>query len=109
MNRYQLLAAMQEAEVDQDGYEIEGLDTGDRPAEGGVFLAQDSAGRWFLGGRERGIPITKRYFDSEAEACQYLYDVMARPCPAPRRLTPAEEAAGREINRRAAGCGARAE
>jgi hypothetical protein len=99
MDRHQLLAALQEAGVDGRSYAIQGLDSGGWLAEGGALLAQDPDGRWFLGSRERGIDTRHRYFDSEEEGCQYLYDLLTRPRPAPVRLTPEEEAAAAERTR----------
>ncbi|WP_441249816.1 hypothetical protein [Kitasatospora sp. McL0602] len=102
MNSQQLLAALQEAGVDGRTYGVCGQIPGGRLIDGSGFLNQEADGRWFLGSYERGVYTMERYFDSEDEACQYLYDMLTRPRPEPVRLTPEEEAAAKEINRQAA-------
>jgi hypothetical protein len=99
LNRFELLKALQEAGVDDQEYGIQDVSTGGRLAEGGAVVGQDDAGRWFVGGWERGQVSAPEYFDSEDEACRRLYADLTRPRPAPVRLTEEEEASGREVNR----------
>jgi hypothetical protein len=100
MDRYELFAALQEARVDPRTYAIEGIDNGSDLAEGAGILSRSQDGRWCVMSWERGTASAERWFDSEDDACRYLYDVFTADQPAPVAQTPGEEAASAEINRR---------
>ncbi len=97
MDHQQLLAALQHAGVSQS-FTVRGHALPGWWGEGGV-LDQAEDGRWFVGGLERGRLDIDRYFDSEEEACQHVYDLLISPRPAPRERTPEERAADREHSR----------
>ncbi|MDH6126072.1 hypothetical protein [Kitasatospora sp. GP82] len=98
MDHQQLLAALRQAGVDDRSFCIRGHALPGWFGEGGI-LDQAADGRWFVGGVERGRLDVDRYFDSEEDACQFVYDLLTRPRPAPRERTPEERAADRERSR----------
>jgi len=93
MNVRELQIALRQAGVDPHRYGIEGVPSDYRLSDGTPFLARQSDGRWFLGTSERGKESTLRVFDSEEQACAYLYEYLTRPRPALEPLTPEQEAA----------------
>ncbi|MDH6575701.1 hypothetical protein [Kitasatospora sp. MAP5-34] len=98
MDHQQLLAALQQAGVNDQSFCIRGHRLPGWFDEGGV-LDQAEDGRWFVGGVERGRLNVDRYFESEEAACQHVYDLLTRTRPAPRQRTPEERAADREHSR----------
>ncbi|MFE2728402.1 hypothetical protein [Kitasatospora sp. NPDC059327] len=75
MDRHELLVALREAGVSSGSY---GLIVSDLPSSKYVqesipVLVEHTDGRWAVEGWERGAHWTVASFDTEAEACAYLY------------------------------------
>lgn len=92
MNVSELLAALQQAGVSERMYGIVGdTASGGQSGEGSLYLEQAPDGRWVQGGYERGVSTPERWFDSEDEACRYVYEALLRAANrVPRRMTDAE-------------------
>ena len=80
MNRYELIAALEAANIDSDRYQIVGIDEF-APIDGGAFLREEEDGSWGIGGYERGIYDLERRFDSEEDACELVYRDLTRVRP----------------------------
>ncbi|GAA1184455.1 hypothetical protein F4556_000785 [Kitasatospora gansuensis] len=80
MNRHQLLAALREFGVSDTVY---GINTRDLKSfvyvpEAAPVLAEGLDGRWYISVYERGEQWIEASFDTEAEACAYLYETVTR-------------------------------
>lgn len=100
MDRRELVAALRQANVDESDYAVQGVSTRAPLADGGLVLGQDDDGTWAVGVEQRGQYTLRQRFDTEDEACRYLYEFFTRPQPEPLRRTPEEEAAAQERARR---------
>jgi hypothetical protein len=98
MNTEALRDALLAADVDRD-FSICGtlLPGGQRRSGGEPYLDRDGK-RWVFGTYERGNYTPRQYFDTEDEACRYVYEYLTRPRPGlgPRIRTAAERAADDE-------------
>jgi hypothetical protein len=98
MERQHLARRLKNEILDDRYYEIEGVQGTGRLYEGGLRLARNGAGQWYIATVERGTEYFTEVFDSEAAACQSLYDRLTKPrrVPVPIRPEEAEEVAARE-------------
>ncbi|TYC66251.1 hypothetical protein EH183_43450 [Streptomyces sp. CB01881] len=75
MNHHQLLAALREAGVSDSSY---GIMVSDLPRSKYIqetipVLVEKADGRWTIEAWERGQHWTEASFDTETDACAYLY------------------------------------
>lgn len=81
MNQHELLAAFREAGVDdnQFGIATQNLAVPRYPRETVLVLADGPGSRWSITVKERGEQWIEATFDSEEEACAYMYaEVMSQ-------------------------------
>ncbi|MFJ9950020.1 hypothetical protein [Kitasatospora sp. NPDC091207] len=81
MNHHELVVALREAGVSSGSY---GLEVRDLPSskyiqESIPVLVEHVDGRWAIEAWERGRHWTVASFDTEAEACAYLYTYLVPP------------------------------
>jgi hypothetical protein len=81
VNSHELLAALREAGVRDTAYgiSVRGLVTFDHMLEAVPILVQGGDGQWSIDSWERGEHWVEARFDSEDEACAYLYGLLVRP------------------------------
>jgi hypothetical protein len=78
MNRHELISALEAANIDSDRYQIIGIDRYAPYDEGGLVLREKEDGSWDVEIYERGVYDFYRRFDSEEEACEYIYQQLTR-------------------------------
>jgi hypothetical protein len=80
MNHYQLIAALREAQVSDGSY---GIEVSDLPRskyiqEAIPILVERADGRWTIEAWERGAHWIMASFETEAEACTYLFTYLVK-------------------------------
>jgi hypothetical protein len=101
VNTQELLKALREAGADGEVIVVPFVRQGSGPGGTATYITRESR-RWVVGFTERGEWTPRKSFDTEDEACQWVYDHHTRPRPEPRQLTPEEWEEGREIGRQQA-------
>ncbi|MBB5855842.1 hypothetical protein ACFQ05_34970 [Amycolatopsis umgeniensis] len=99
MDVWQLLAELDKAGVDRSEYYFPGMPPRESNPDGGTYLEVEG-GRWQVKQAERGQSWTRGSFDTEDEACRFLYDLLTWKAPEPYRQTPEEAEASRLHNER---------
>lgn len=95
MNRAELQEALRRAGVPDDLYALPGIRKAERGLES-YYLLEDRSGAFIVAIFERGQEHRGPAFDSEAEACQWLYDEIVFDAPPPHALAPDEEQRAKE-------------
>lgn len=72
MRMRELKAALDQAGVRERAYDLEGSSKDE------VYCLDKVQGSWVVYYRERGIRREERFFSSEDEACQYIFDLLIR-------------------------------
>lgn len=101
MNTQELLKSLREAGAEGEVVVVPFVRQGSGPGGTATYITRDGP-RWVVGFTERGEWTPQRSFDTEDEACQWVYDCHTRPRPEPVQLTPEEWEQGREIGRQQA-------
>ncbi len=97
MNCLELEEALEERGVKPHRYYIVGVTRRSLSGNGELVLDHDGT-RWMTYGYDRGDEVDRRYFDTEEEACDYLFGEMTKP-PRPKGppLTPEQEERARRL------------
>jgi hypothetical protein len=98
MNRIEMRNELRRAGIADGLYELTGIHFADRYDLGTYFL-EEQGGKWVVGVEERGKRESGARFDTEDEACRYLYDQLTAPPPPVYMPTPEEEERGDRITK----------
>jgi hypothetical protein len=105
VNTQELLKALREAgRSDAHILVVPFVKQGSGPGVSGTYIMHEKrlwrADRWVVGHfDERGVWTADEHFDTEDEACQWIYELYTRPMPEPRPETPEEREESMEITR----------
>ena len=98
MNRTDLRVALDARGVSHDSYRIKGLADDGRHLKDLAPILAEQAGRWEVYRWERDQREHLNWFDNEADACEYMWQVLTRPRHSTSvSLTHAERSRSREI------------
>jgi hypothetical protein len=99
MDKDGLIEALTAADVPRGIYIVEGIEALLIYADPYITLREEG-GQWVVGTVERGVAGVVQAFETEAEACQRMFDMLTYVEPPKHVTTPEEEAVSREHHAR---------